>query len=83
MKFIPYRRDIISKTSYPIEKLLCFKIDNNTLIYDKDKKMKGRSFYILKDKESIETFLTNKRFNKYQKLLNFEKEIAKAKLDVK
>ena len=83
MKFIPYRRDIISKTSYPIEKLLCFKIDNNTLIYDKDKKMKGRSFYILKDIESIETFLTNKRFNKYQKLLNFEKEIAKAKLDVK
>lgn len=76
-KFIVYRRDIVSNTSYPVYKLLCFKIVDNKLKYDKDRKLNGRSFYIKNDKESLKIFLTNKRFRKYQSLSNTLEIISK------
>lgn len=81
-KFVSYRRDIVSYTSYPMDKLLCFKIDDNSIIYDRERNIKGRSFYIYKDKNSIEIFKTNAKFKKYQKLNNFLQEVEKAYKDV-
>ena len=75
-KFVVYRRDIVSNTSLPIDKLLCFKVDGNKLIFDKDRKFKGKSFYIKNDNDSLNKFLTDKKFRKYQNLINTQEIIS-------
>ena len=74
--FVIYRRDIISYSSMPITSLLCFKIIDNRLVLDEKRRLPGRSFYIKKDKESLTTFITSKKFSKYQKLSNATKLIT-------
>ena len=76
-KFVVYRRDIVSNTSYPIDKLLCFKIVENKLVYDKDKRLNGKSFYIKNDKESLNKFIKEKKFKRFQNLENTIEIISK------
>ncbi len=62
--FKSYRRDIVSYISYPKDKLFKFNIVDNKLIFDKDYLYQGRSFYILKDKDTIDKFHSSPKFKK-------------------
>lgn len=63
-KFIVERMDILTREKYPREKMIRLVLVDNVMIIDKDDNIKGRGYYVYKDKSHIEEVFRKKRLNK-------------------
>lgn len=52
-RIIPVRRCIVENKAYPKDKLIRIVVTSGRAVIDKDGKMPGRGFYVLKCKETI------------------------------
>ena len=62
MKKTSYRRDIVSRVSYPKEELLRFVLRDGKIVYDPSASLPGRGFYLAK--ENVEKAMDGKAFSR-------------------
>ena len=59
--------DLVSRKSYPKEKLFRLVVKDGSLVLDMDGSLPGRGIYILRDKKTVETFFKRKMYFRFCK----------------
>lgn len=76
-KFIVYRMDMISRKTYPLRELLRFVKVDGKLVFDKDKTMQGRGYYLYDNEEYIREMFQKRKARRFFGELSVE-EFLKA-----